>query len=109
MGWDSYTPAEPLPRWWPATVKRIIKRDPVCKCAGCLRCSLPLSGVCKRPSQTADHVVPRSKGGSNKDLNLQGMCYPCHGRKTAGEGNAAKAELKQPSGFFEEKPPGSLW
>lgn len=30
---------------------------------------------------TLDHIVPRSKGGSNKPDNLQTMCRPCNNAK----------------------------
>jgi 5-methylcytosine-specific restriction endonuclease McrA len=109
MSWESYTPAEPLPRWWPATVKRIIKRDPWCRCLGCPKCFLTrTSDGCRRLSKAADHIVPRSQGGSHSDKNLRGVCSACHGHKTAREGNEAKAARKRPTGFFEETHPGKL-
>ncbi len=32
-----------------------------------------------------DHVIPLQDGGVNAEGNLQPLCVPCHGLKTAGE------------------------
>jgi 5-methylcytosine-specific restriction protein A len=32
-----------------------------------------------------DHIVPRAQGGTDLDANLQSICHPCHGLKTARE------------------------
>lgn len=45
--------------------------------------------ICNRaPATTIDHVVPRSRGGSNEIGNWQGACYPCNQDK----GNALPGE-----------------
>ena len=106
MGWESSTRRDGLPRWWPVTVRRIVARDPMCLCTGCPKCVVPggWNGVtCSRRSKEVDHIIP---GDDHRDENLRGICAPCHGHKSSNEGNAAQAEKKKPTGFFDEKHPG---
>ena len=35
------------------------------------------------PATDVDHIVPRSRGGSDDEANLQSLCHACHSRKTA--------------------------
>ena len=56
-------------------------------------------------SQEVDHI---ERGDDHRDVNLRGMCRPCHGRKSSQEGNEAKAAKKKPTGFFDEPHPGRL-
>lgn len=46
----------------------------------------PTCAYClKRKSATADHIIPRSKGGGNHIANLAATCQPCNtnkGRRT---------------------------
>jgi 5-methylcytosine-specific restriction protein A len=58
-------------RPWQLIRKAVLRRDPMCSECG------------ERPSTTAAHVVPRSKGGSDSLLNLRGLCTSCHSRETA--------------------------
>jgi 5-methylcytosine-specific restriction endonuclease McrA len=44
----------------------------VCQCRGCGVCS----GDCKRVANTADHVIPLSKGGGHD--SLRAVCRPCN-------------------------------
>jgi len=65
---------------WERRRKRILERDPfcvACKAKGKLE-----------PSRVADHIVPRAKGGSDDESNLQGLCFQCHSRKTIQEQRA---------------------
>jgi 5-methylcytosine-specific restriction protein A len=43
---------------------------------------------CRKPARHIDHIIPFGKSWELFiDLNnLQGLCHPCHSRKTAGEG-----------------------
>lgn len=43
-------------------------------------------------AHAVDHITPLAEGGSEWDTeNLQALCRSCHARKTAREGNRAKA------------------
>lgn len=57
---------------WQRIRKRILQRDPVCTTPGC-----------DQPSTEVDHLTPLAQGGTNADNNLQGLCKPCHSRKTS--------------------------
>ena len=48
----------------------ILARDPVCRACG------------QAPSREADHITPLSQGGGWSLENGQGLCKPCHSRKT---------------------------
>ena len=71
--------------------RRILARDPVCRCPGCRECT-PTG--CEQASTDDDHVVPLSLGGSDAEANHQGMCNPCHKVKTGREAAAAKARRR---------------
>jgi len=87
---------QPLPRDWGRIRKRVLRRDQgICY-------------VCGRPGAThVDHVVPASRGGSDDEANLRAICGECHGRKTAGEANAANPKA-QPRKRAEEEHPGLI-
>ena len=63
---------------WQQRRKAFIAAHPVC-----VRCGL-------RPTTDVDHKVPRSRGGSDADSNLQGLCGFCHKQKTARERRGCK-------------------
>jgi 5-methylcytosine-specific restriction protein A len=108
VSWEGSTRRDRLPSWWPVTVRRILKRDPVCRCEGCIKCLWPFGNQpagCHRQSKEVDHVVP---GDDHRDSNLRGICGPCHGRKSAMEGVAAKTR-KSKYGQSEPPHPGKLY
>lgn len=46
---------------------------------------LALEPTCRRCGQAAemaDHIQPRSQGGTDEHDNLQSLCLSCHGNKT---------------------------
>lgn len=55
----------------------VLARDPLCK--ECLRATPQRL----TPSREADHIVPLAEGGAEDVSNMQGLCRPCHSRKTA--------------------------
>ena len=43
----------------------------------------PACRICERkPSEEVDHIIPVSKGGTDRRDNLQGVCFECHEKKT---------------------------
>jgi 5-methylcytosine-specific restriction endonuclease McrA len=48
----------------------------MCRCPGCEACGPIACGA--TTNLTLDHVIPRSKGGSNRLENLQLLCQPCN-------------------------------
>lgn len=48
----------------------VLQRDPLCT-------------YCRvRPSTTADHIIPTSRGGNDSLDNLVGACSRCNGKKS---------------------------
>jgi 5-methylcytosine-specific restriction enzyme A len=67
-----------LPDDWHQRRATVIERDPTCR----------LRIVCHgAPSTEADHI---QAGDDHRLTNLQGVCLPCHARKSSGEGHAAR-------------------
>ena len=59
---------------WRNFRKMILNRDPICKICG------------RSASREVDHIKPIKQGGDQLDSdNAQGLCKPCHSRKTASE------------------------
>lgn len=106
--WKGSARRDGLPSWWPVTVRRIIKRDPTCRCKGCPKCLWPFEvppAGCHRASAEVDHLGDNQ---NHSDSNLAGKCRPCHGLKSSQQGNEARAAKKRPSEFFDTKHPGDL-
>lgn len=69
--------SKPLPKDWPTTTRRILRRD---------------SGICHvcghRGANGVDHIVAAIDGGSEDDTNLAAIHeHPCHAAKTSREAN----------------------
>lgn len=69
MSWD-----RPRKENFPPAVRKVIlHRDRICAHCG------------EAPSTQADHIKPVSEGGDHSPSNGQGLCDPCHDRKTRAE------------------------
>ncbi|MBB4287503.1 HNH endonuclease [Roseospira goensis] len=44
--------------------------------------------MCGKPAAHLDHILPKSRGGTDDPSNLQPLCHKCHNRKTAAEREA---------------------
>ena len=88
---------KPLPRDWPRTRRRILRRDG-CVCHVCGR----------RGADQVDHIRPASQGGGDEDANLAAIHeYPCHAHKTAREANAVNPMARSRK-RAEEPHPGAV-
>lgn len=62
--------------------ERVLREEPLCRaCQAAGRVSA---------TTIADHIVPKTDGGTDERSNYQGLCRPCHDAKTAEE--AARAQ-----------------
>lgn len=52
-------------------------------------CTLNLPG-CTGTATTADHITPRSQGGTHALDNLQGACHHCNSAKGAQQSNGSR-------------------
>jgi len=68
--WVALGQADPVPS---SMRFKVLKRDRICQLCG--------SGPKDSPLEV-DHIVPRSKGGSNEMSNLQVLCRPCNQGKS---------------------------
>ncbi|MFF7308164.1 HNH endonuclease signature motif containing protein [Streptomyces sp. NPDC008137] len=81
-GWQGSDRKARLPSGWAKIRARILERDPICT----------LCGV--RPSTHCDHIV--AKADDHGEQGLQGVCGPCHDRKSSAEGNEAQRNNPRP-------------
>lgn len=64
----------------------------------CFYCSKALHWDCK----TIDHVIPRSKGGSDKSWNLVICCYECNAEKGNNDPTEEQLRLVRHRKFLQE-------
>lgn len=94
-GWQGSNRRKRLPPGWAKIRADILARDVTCV----------LCGV--RPSAFCDHIV--AKADLNGPSDLQGVCGPCHDRKSSAEGNDAQRANPRPGRKRPpEKHPGLL-
>lgn len=71
----------------PAMRRRVIaEQDGICA-----------RSYCEAPATDVDHILPLWLKGKNDRANLEGLCGPCHGQKTAAEAKA-RAKAKRLAG-----------
>ena len=80
-GWQSSNRKSRLPSTWAKLRAETLAKDPTCV----------LCGV--RPSTHCDHI----KAKIDDHKQLQGVCEPCHLRKSSKEGNDAQRERPRPT------------
>lgn len=96
MPWSTSDRASRLPPNWESEIQpRILARDRY-------ECKIKYPG-CQVSASEVDHKV---RGDNHADSNLQAACERCHARKSAKEGNEAKARLKALRRRPPERHPG---
>lgn len=78
--WSRSQSAGEYPADWDDRRRRVYKRDDY-TCQACGRRGGPYGDV----ELHADHVIPKSEGGSHDESNLQTLCRRCHDQKTRRE------------------------
>lgn len=69
----------------------ILRRDPFCMIG--VICDSDNVGN-RAVSKEVDHIVPKSRGGTDAEENLQGACHACHSHKTATEDSTFANTIK---------------
>ena len=72
---------------------------------GVLRRDGHICAYCSKPANTIDHVIPRSKGGTNSWENLVACCFGCNNRK----GDKTLTEIGWKLNFTPRMPSGTVW
>lgn len=62
---------------WQRLRRWFLKRHPLCVDP------FGAHGAWPQPATDVDHIVPRARGGTDDESNLQALCHECHSRKTA--------------------------
>lgn len=78
--WASSNRRATLPVGWPHIRRRILARDRY-------RCRIQLPGVCVGVATDVDHIGADT---DHDDSNLRAACTPCHRRRSAEQGGAAR-------------------
>ncbi|MBV9292644.1 MAG: HNH endonuclease [Frankiales bacterium] len=81
--WEKSDRRERLPLDWPQRRAQVLERDGS-------RCQLQYD-ACAGVATDVDHIVP---GDDHRLTNLQAACQPCHALKSAREGVAARARVR---------------
>lgn len=85
MSWSTSTRKARLPADWPTIRRRILERDKhTCRICG---------PFCIVWANEVDHIIA---GDDHRESNLRASCNPCHARKSAAEGHAAKPKRNRP-------------
>lgn len=86
--WGRSRSSETYPVDWDKRRRRVYKRDDY-TCQACGRQGGPYGDV----ELHADHIVPKSEGGSHDESNLQTLCRRCHDQKTRREHGVSLDEI----------------
>lgn len=79
---------------WDKLRRQILDRDKWL----CLPC---LAKGRTKPARSVDHIIPRSRGGTDDHANLQAICPDCHHAKTTAEGHEAAGRKVRPRTRFD--------
>ena len=60
---------------WERLRKRVLAAGALCR-------------MCGHPATQVDHIIPKARGGTDAESNLQPLCADCHAQKTATEAHA---------------------
>ena len=83
---------------WVKTRERILIRD-MYLCQPCLRNSRP-TPLCVKPYDHAvDHIIPKAKGGTDDDANLEAICAECHDAKSLADKAGPSLRVKRDDGW----------
>ncbi len=58
-----------------------LREEPICRMCG------------QRPSVTVDHIIPKSRGGSDEPSNLRGACQACHNKRSQQQAKEGRREI----------------
>lgn len=67
-------------RTWRKLRARILDRDQH-------QCQIRLPGICIGHATHVDHILPKTKGGTDHPTNLRAACQPCNLTRGAGPTN----------------------